>query len=102
MRRRRVAALAAGRHRPGPHAVAELHHGHEAVSGRAIELPGAPPGTRRERGERAPPRRGEPDGEAGRRIAERLDEIAGEALEPVEVAPRRLPGAEAGRERAGR
>src|ERR1035437_6636975 len=32
VRGRRIAALPAGRYGPGPHAVAELHHGDEAVA----------------------------------------------------------------------
>ena len=35
-----------------------------------------------------------PTGMLGRRVAERLDDVAGEALESIDVAPGRLPGPE--------
>ena len=48
------------------------------------------------RRERAPKRRRESDGNAGRGIAEGLDEVARQSLEAVDVAPGRLPRAEVG------
>src|ERR1035437_5709201 len=74
----RMAALAAGRHGPGAHAFAELDHGDEAVAAGAIPLFGARVGARRERGERSPLRGGEAHRNAGSRVVERLDDVAGE------------------------
>ena len=102
MRRRRIAALAAGGDRLRPHPVAELDDRDEAVAAGAVHLLRARVGARAERGERAPARRGEADRDARRRVVERLDDVAGEALEAVDVAPRRLPGAEVGGELVGR
>src|SRR3954453_13140977 len=59
--RLRVAALAAGRHRPGLPLVAELDHGDEAVAGVAVHLLGIRIAARAERRQRAPARRGEAD-----------------------------------------
>src|ERR1035437_9876423 len=87
----RIAALSACRHGPGAHAAAELHHGDEAVAARAIPLLRPRVGARRERGQRSPLRGGEANGNARSRIVERLDDVAGEALEAIDVAPRRLP-----------
>src|SRR5437660_10280503 len=61
MRRRGVAALAAGRDRFGLHAIAELDDRHEAVAARPIHLLRAFVGARAERGQRTPTRRGETD-----------------------------------------
>src|SRR5450759_3065933 len=93
----RIAALSACRHGPGPHAVAELHHGDEAVAAGAIPLLRARVRARRERGQRSQLRGGEAKGNARSRIVERLDDVAGEALESIDVAPRRLPASEIGR-----
>src|SRR5664279_6322218 len=81
----RIAALSACRHGPGPHAVAELHHGDEAVAAGAIPLLRARVRARRERGQRSPLRGGEADGDARSRVVERLDDVAGEALEAIDV-----------------
>src|ERR1035437_8404739 len=91
VRGRRIAALSACRHGPGPHAVAELDHGAEAFAAGAIPLLRAPVRARRERSQRSPLRGGEANGNARSRIVERLDDVAGEALEAIDVAPRRLP-----------
>src|ERR1035437_671304 len=64
----RIAAFSACRHGPGPHAVAELHHGDEAVAAGAIPLLRARVGARRERGQRSPLRGGEANGNARSRI----------------------------------
>src|SRR4051794_17434459 len=73
--RLRMAALAAGADGLRPNAVAELHHGDEAVAARAVKLLRAGPGPRAERGERAPARRGEGDGDARLGVVERLDDV---------------------------
>ena len=96
VRRRRIAALAAGAHRPRPHAVAELHHRHEAVAARAVHLLRARVGARAERRQRSPARRREADRDARPGVVERLDDVAGETLVAVDLAPRRLPRAEVG------
>src|ERR1035441_7682400 len=72
VRGRRMAALAAGRHGPSAHALAELDHGNETVAAGAIPLPGALVGARGERGQRSPLRSGEADGNARPRVVERL------------------------------
>src|ERR1035438_5482207 len=74
VRRRRMAALAAGRHRPGTHAFAEFDHGDEAVAAGAIPLFGARVGARGERSQRSPLPVGEADGDAGPRVVEWLDD----------------------------
>src|SRR5450759_2544383 len=102
VRGRRIAALPASRHGPGPHAFAELHHGDEAVAAGAVPLLGPRVGARSERGQRSPLRRGEADGNARSRVVERLHDVAGEALESIDIAPRRLPTSEVGREPVGR
>src|ERR1035437_10135468 len=98
VRGRRIAALSAGRHGPGPHAVAELHHGDEAVAAGAVPLLGPRVGARSERGQRSPLRGGEADGNTRSRVVERLHDVAGEALESIDIAPRRLPTPDIGRE----
>src|ERR1035441_2629347 len=67
VRRRRVPALAAGRYRLGAHAVAELHHRHEAVAAGAIPLLRPRVRARSERGQRSKLRRGEADGRSEER-----------------------------------
>mgnify|MGYP000223631019 CR=1 FL=1 len=52
--------------------------------------------------QRAPARRGEPNRDARPGVAERLDDVAGQALEPVDVAPRGAPGPEIRGEPVGR
>src|SRR5215831_1666545 len=94
VRRPRIAALASRRHRLRAHAIAELDDGDEAVAGRAVHPLRAARRARTERGERAPPRRGESDGNARPAVIEGLDDVARETLEAVDVAPRRLPRAE--------
>src|SRR4029077_11682954 len=56
VRRLRIAALAAGGHRPRAQAVAELDDGDEAVAAGAVHLLRPLVGARAERGERAPAR----------------------------------------------
>src|ERR1035437_5019849 len=77
VRRLRIAALPSGRHGPRPHAVAELHHGDEAIAAGAIPLLRARVRARRERGQRSPLRGREANGNARSRIVERLDDVAG-------------------------
>src|SRR5205823_6642042 len=92
--RLRIAALATGAHGARPHAVLpELHHGDEAVAARAVPLLGAGVLPGAERRERAPPRRRERHRDARPRVAERLHDVAREALEAVDLPPRRPPRA---------
>src|ERR1035438_6069919 len=83
----RMAALAADRHGPGAHALAELDHGDETVAAGAIPLFGARVGASGERSQRSPLPGGEADGNARPRVVERLDDVAGEALESIDLAP---------------
>src|SRR5713226_7052999 len=89
VRRRGIAALAAGADGLRLHPIAELDDRHEAVAAAAVHLFRARIRARAERGERSPPRRREADRYAGRRVAERLDDGAGEALVAIDVAPGR-------------
>src|SRR5205814_10177178 len=94
VRRRRIAALAAGRDRLRAHAIAELDRRDEAVAGGAVHLLRAVVGPRPERGERTPPRRGEAHGDARLAVVERLHEGAVDPLVAVDRTPWRLPAAE--------
>src|SRR5687768_6644703 len=91
VRRGGMAALPAGADRPGSHAVSEFHHRDEAVAAGAVELPGSFVPAGPEGGQGAPARRGEGNRDTGARIAERLDDVAGEPLETIDLAPRNLP-----------
>ena len=94
MRGGRIAALPARRYRQRTHSLAELHHRDEAVSAGAIPFLGSWIWPRSEGSERSPYGGSEPNRNARRRIVERLDDVAVEALESVDVAPWRLPGSE--------
>src|SRR5262249_16921805 len=59
-----------------------------------VPLLGAAISARAERGERAPARRRERDGDAWTRIVEGVRNVVGEPLEAIDLAPRRLPAAE--------
>src|ERR1019366_7745074 len=98
VRRRRIAALDAGGDGPGAHAVAELDYGDETVAAGAIPLLGARVGARRERGERSPLSRGEADGNARSGVVDRLNNVAGGALDPIDAAPGRPPASKMGGE----
>src|SRR5262245_39136430 len=98
MRRLRIAAFSSGRHRSRTHPIAELDDRHEAVAAGPVHLLRPVVGARTERRERAPSRGCERDGNARAGIVERLDDVAGETLEAIDVAPRRLPAPEVGGE----
>src|SRR5262245_7344381 len=103
MLRRRIAALPACGHRAGAHAVgAELDDGNEAVAARAVHPLRARIGARAERRQRTPRRRRKSHRNARLTVVELLDDAAVVALEAVDLAPRRLPRAEIGREAIGR
>src|ERR1700675_348879 len=72
VRRRRMAALSAGRDGPGAHAIAELDYGHEAVSAGAVPFLRTRIGARSERRERSPSGGGEGNGDAQTSVVERL------------------------------
>ena len=96
-----MAAFATGGDGAGADLVAELDDGDEAVAAGAVTLFGSGIGSRSERGKRAPERGGEGNRNTGRGIAKRLDDIASEALEAVDLTPWSLPGAEVCGELAG-
>src|ERR1035438_3464587 len=102
MRRGDAAAFAAGGHGFGAYLVAELHHRDEAVATGAVPLLRSRIDARSERRQRSPGRRREADRNARAAIVERLHDVAGEALEAVDVAPRRCPRPEIGGEFIGR
>src|SRR5665647_3587973 len=91
VRRLRIATFTAGGNRLRAHAVAELDDGDEAVATGTIHLLRTLVGARAERRERSPSRGREPDRDARPRVAEGLDDVAGEPLESIDVAPWRLP-----------
>src|SRR3954471_4342454 len=94
VRRRGVAALAACGDGLRAHFFSKLDHGNEAVPARPVPILCAGVGARSERRKRSPDGRGEAHGNARPLILERLDNIACEALETVDVAPGRLPRSE--------
>src|SRR5690606_28313423 len=89
MRRVGMAAGAAGGDRAGAHLVAKFDRGDEAVAAGAVVAFGAGPAMRAERGQRAPARRGERHRDARRGVVEGLHQVAGQALEAVDLAPGR-------------
>src|SRR5256885_17112680 len=93
-----MTALVARRDRDGPHAVTELDDRDEAVATGSVPALGPGVGARAERGERAPAGGRKRHRNARARIVERLDDVPGQALEAVDLPPRRLPGSEIGRE----
>src|SRR5689334_18583072 len=64
VRRGWIAAFTAGRDRLGPHVIAKLDDGQEAVAARPVLLLGAVERPRSKRRQRSPARRGEPDRDA--------------------------------------
>src|ERR1051325_1252907 len=98
VRRRRVAALPTGGHGSGPHRLAELDDGDEAVAAGAVNPLRARVRAGAERGQRAPRGGGEAYGNARPGVGEGVNDVVGQALEAVDLAPGRLPGSEVGRE----
>ncbi len=96
-----MAALATGGDGLRAHLVAELDHGDEAVAAGAVPLLRPGVWARSEGGERAPAEEVKPTGMLGAGVVEGLNDIAGEALEAIDVAPGRLPGSEVGCESVG-
>src|SRR5689334_124441 len=94
----RIAALAARRDRSRLHLVAEFDDRQEAVAARAVDFLRSVVGLCAEARERSPAARRERDGDARAGIAEGLHDVAREALETIDFAPRNLPGAEVGGE----
>ena len=80
----------------GAHFLAEFDDGDEAVAVRSVPLlcitvrPGSV------RGQRTPNGGREADREAGSFVVKRMNDLAGEALETIDLAPRGLPLAELG------
>src|SRR6267378_6623900 len=84
VRRAGIPALASGGDGLRTHAVGELDHGHETVTGGAVPFPGVWVRLRRESCQRSPDAGCEADGHAGLRIVEaRCDFVVG-PLEPVD------------------
>src|SRR5258708_27666659 len=96
-----MAALAASGDGLGADFFSELDYGYEAVAAGAVPLLCAGVGPGSEGGERTPERRGEADGNAGAGVVEGLDDVSGQALVAVDIAPRGLPGSEVGGEAVG-
>src|SRR4051812_13484462 len=94
MARRRVSALAARGDCPRTHAVSELDRRDEAVAARAVPLLRPRILARRKRRERPPPRRREWNWNAWARVVELWKDFVGDALEAIDLSPRRLPLAE--------
>src|ERR1035437_9462215 len=96
VRGRRIAALSACRHGPGPHAVAELDHGDEAVAAGAIPLLRARVRARRERGQRSPLRGGEAKGESPPRNVGAVGGGGGGGVGGVDPPPAASPPSQSG------
>src|SRR5579863_16752 len=97
----RVSTFAAGGHCFRANAISELDHGDKAVSAGAIPLLRSRIRTGSERSERSPGRGSEFDRDAGTGVVKGLYDVPGEPLEPVDIAPGRLPGSEIGLEFVG-
>src|SRR4029453_10925040 len=91
-----MAVPPAGRPRAGAALVAKLDAGNEAVTARAVPLLGVLVGPRFERGQRSVTRRGKHHRNARLRIIEFGRDRVLDALEAIDVAPRRVPLAEVG------
>src|SRR5580658_6325964 len=91
---RRIAALAARRHRHCMHRLTELHHRHKAVPATPIPLLRSWVPTRSKRRQRPPRRRSEPYRYAWPSVTEGLHDVAGKPLESIDIAPRCLPASE--------
>src|SRR6185312_166438 len=89
-----VAAFAAGGDRAGMHFRAELDCRDEAVAAGAVIALRARPAMRAERSQRAPARGGERHRDAWLAVVELLHDVAVDALEAVDLAPRHAPAAE--------
>src|ERR671923_1095161 len=89
-----MAALAACRDGPRANPRPKLDHRHKTVPQRPIPLLRLMMRARSERRQRAPERCSESHRNARGRIAEALDDIPRQALEAIDVTPRRFPGAE--------
>src|SRR5688572_10087940 len=94
VRRSGIAAFTARSHRFGPHLFSEFHNGHEAVAARPVITLGSLVTARAEGGEGAPGAGREADRYAGGGIGKRLDDVARQPLEAIDLAPRCAPAAE--------
>jgi hypothetical protein len=96
MLRRRIAALPAGQDALRAHARTELDGGHEAVAAVAVDALRRLLRRHAERRQRTPVGRREADRDARLAVVVLLVDGAADALEAVDLAPRRLPAAEVG------
>ena len=96
-----MAAFAAGGDGDSAQAGAEFHDGDEAVAAGPIVFRRARIAFGREGREGAPAAGGEGDGDAGVLVVEGRGDVVGEALEAVDLAPGRAPGAEVRRQPVG-
>src|SRR5881396_2813196 len=99
MRRTRITALAARGDGLRPHAVAELHDGHEAVAARAVPFLGVGIGAGAERRQRAPHTRGERHRDAWASVVEMRRDVVVDTLEAIDLSPRRYPRPKIGAQR---
>src|SRR6185312_2994534 len=89
-----MTAFAAGGDRAGAYLRAELDRRDEAVAAGAVVAFRAGPAVRTERGQRTPARGGERHRDARLAVVEFLHDVAVDALEAVDLAPRHAPAAE--------
>ena len=89
-----MSALAARRHCPGSNFISEFDYCHKTVAAGAVPLFDSGIGPRAEGSKRAPKGRRKAHRDARSSVAERLNDVPRQALEAIDVAPRRLPGAE--------
>src|SRR5882757_5900961 len=93
-----MAAFAAGGYGPGAHFVAKFDGGNEAVAARTVPFLCGGIRTRAERCQGTPNRRRKAHWDARPRVVEWLGDIAGQALEAIDVSPGRFPSPEIRRE----
>src|SRR5260370_34570205 len=96
--RRGIPALTSSGYGPGVHLLTKFDDGSKAVSACSIPLFCTRVRPSAERRQRTPHRRSETDRNAQSRVVERLDDISGQALESIDVAPRGFPAPEIGGE----
>src|SRR6476620_4218651 len=94
VRRRRIAALATRGDCSRAHAFTELDDGDEAVAAGAVPFLRSGIWAGSERCQRSPSRRGERNRNAWSCVVELRKDVVGDALESIDLSPRRLPATE--------